>query len=61
LRRLARRRGLTLVVISHDLGVVARLADHVAVVADGRLADHGPAAQVLRRTVLTAREEEPQP
>jgi peptide/nickel transport system ATP-binding protein len=47
LQRLARRRRLTLVVISHDLGVVAQLADHVAVLADGRLAGYGPATHVL--------------
>ncbi|NUS03713.1 MAG: ATP-binding cassette domain-containing protein, partial [Nonomuraea sp.] len=40
LRRLARARGLTLVVISHDPGVVATLADQVAVVAGGRLTGH---------------------
>ncbi|NUR90829.1 MAG: ATP-binding cassette domain-containing protein, partial [Nonomuraea sp.] len=47
LRSLARERRLTLVVISHDPGVVATLADHVAVVAGGRLTAHPltPSAQ----------------
>ncbi|MGN9783956.1 ABC transporter ATP-binding protein [Nonomuraea sp. ZG12] len=56
LQRLAARRRLTLVVISHDLGVVAGLADHVAVVADGRLVEYGPATHVL-----TTLEQEPTP
>ncbi|GAT67201.1 carboxylate--amine ligase [Planomonospora sphaerica] len=38
---------LTLIVISHDLPVAARIADRVAVVHEGRLIEHGPAGQVL--------------
>ncbi|MFV2215060.1 ABC transporter ATP-binding protein [Actinomadura sp. LOL_016] len=40
---------LTLVFISHDLGVVARIADRVAVVHSGHLVEHGPTARVLQR------------
>ncbi|TDE56524.1 ABC transporter ATP-binding protein [Nonomuraea mesophila] len=39
---------LILIFISHDLGVVARIADRVAVIDQGRLVEHGPAAQILR-------------
>ncbi|GGS35512.1 ABC transporter ATP-binding protein [Actinokineospora fastidiosa] len=41
--------GLTcaVVLISHDMGVVARLADRVAVLHAGRLVEHGPAHAVL--------------
>lgn len=39
---------LALVFISHDLGVVARIADTVAVVHGGRLVEHRPAAHLLR-------------
>ncbi|WP_447009775.1 ABC transporter ATP-binding protein [Saccharothrix hoggarensis] len=35
------------VLISHDLAVVARLADHVAVLHRGRVVEHGPARDVL--------------
>ncbi|MCP2257366.1 peptide/nickel transport system ATP-binding protein [Streptoalloteichus tenebrarius] len=37
----------TLVLISHDMGVVARLADHVVVLDAGRVVERGPAARVL--------------
>ncbi|GGQ17485.1 ABC transporter ATP-binding protein [Streptosporangium pseudovulgare] len=47
LQRLTRRRHLTLIMISHDLGVVARIADHVVVIHDGQVTGHGPAAVVL--------------
>ncbi|YCK39125.1 ABC transporter ATP-binding protein [Actinomadura sp. ATCC 39365] len=40
---------VTLIVISHDLSLAARIADRVAVIHDGRLIAHGSAAQTLRR------------
>ena len=40
-------RGTTLVVLSHDAGAVAALADRVAVLYRGWLAEIGPAARVL--------------
>ncbi|MEV4084061.1 hypothetical protein AB0J43_27740 [Nonomuraea fuscirosea] len=39
---------VTLIVISHDLPMAARIADRIAVVHEGRLIEHGPADQVLR-------------
>ncbi|MGO1991328.1 MAG: dipeptide ABC transporter ATP-binding protein [Corynebacterium sp.] len=39
--------GTALILISHDLSVVARLADRVAVVRHGEVVEEGPAAEVL--------------
>ncbi|MCK9878610.1 ABC transporter ATP-binding protein [Frankia sp. Ag45/Mut15] len=39
--------GVSLLLISHDLTVVARLADRIAVMYAGRIVEHGPADQVL--------------
>ncbi|GAA3081610.1 hypothetical protein GCM10010464_52140 [Pseudonocardia yunnanensis] len=44
---LVRRRGTALLFISHDLAVVAQVARRVAVLADGRLREHGAVEQVL--------------
>ncbi|QHC65546.1 ATP-binding cassette domain-containing protein [Rathayibacter sp. VKM Ac-2759] len=44
---LQRRYGLALLLISHDLGVIAHMSDRIAVMRDGRLVESGPAASVL--------------
>ncbi|NQW89457.1 ABC transporter ATP-binding protein [Curtobacterium sp. VKM Ac-2861] len=41
-RSLADDLGLTLVLVSHDIGVVQRLCDTVAVMSAGRVVEHGP-------------------
>lgn len=41
--------GLTYILISHDIGVVNHLSDTVAVMYAGRIAEMGPADQVLNR------------
>ena len=46
-RDLQRRRGMSVLFITHDFGVVAEIADHVAVLQRGRLVEAGPAAAVL--------------
>jgi len=47
LHRLHRDRHLTLVVISHDLGLVGTFCDRVLVMYAGRIVETGPAAQIL--------------
>lgn len=41
--------GLSLVIVSHDLAVVAQVADEVLVFRDGRIVDRGPTSEVLHR------------
>ena len=47
MKDLSRRLGITLVLITHNLGVVARYADRVAVMYAGRLVEEGAAARVF--------------
>jgi oligopeptide/dipeptide ABC transporter ATP-binding protein len=49
LDRLRRELRLGLLFITHDLGVVAQVADRVAVMYAGRVIEYGPAQEVLRR------------
>ena len=44
---LVRDRGVALMLITHDMGVVAQLCDQVAVLYGGRLAEEGPAAPIF--------------
>ena len=53
-RRPARRRsGSSLLFITHDLGVVASVADRVLVLDRGRICEEGPVARGARRPVRT--------
>src|ERR1700674_2309536 len=49
LDRLRREMRLGLLFITHDLGVVAQVADRVAVMYAGRIVEEGPAQEVLAR------------
>ena len=51
LEQLRRQRGLTLVFISHNLGVVRRIADEVAVLYAGQIVEQGRTEDVLQRPV----------
>ena len=48
LRQLQERYGLALLLITHDFGVVAEMADRVAVMRAGRILEDGPVRQILR-------------
>jgi peptide/nickel transport system ATP-binding protein len=47
IRDLQKRKGTTVLFITHDFGVVAEIADRVAVMQNGIVVEEGPAAQVL--------------
>ena len=47
LRELRRTQQLTLVLVSHDIGVVQNLCDEVIVMKDGRIVEEGPTEKVL--------------
>ena len=49
LASLQAERGLAYLLISHDLRVVHRLADELAVMLQGRIVEHGPAETLLSR------------
>ena len=46
-RQLAERRGLAIVLVTHDLSLAARCADRVALLLDGSIVEEGPAGRVL--------------
>jgi peptide/nickel transport system ATP-binding protein len=48
LKRLARERGTAVMLITHDMGVIAETADRVAVLYAGRIAEIGPVREVVR-------------
>ncbi len=49
IRELQQDQGSGILFITHDFGVVAEIADRVAVLRRGELVEHGPAAEVLNR------------
>jgi len=49
LKRLAREHGTAVMLITHDMGVIAETADRVAVMYAGRLAELGPVREVIHQ------------
>ena len=49
LRDLARSRAMGLILVSHDLAVIAQITDRIAVMSDGAIVEHGATAATLRR------------
>ncbi len=49
MRKLCRDTGTALIWVTHDLAVVAGLADHIAVMYAGRIVEHGPTATILEQ------------
>jgi peptide/nickel transport system ATP-binding protein len=48
LKRLCRERGIAVMLITHDMGVIAEAADQVAVMYAGRIVEVGPVRKVVR-------------
>ena len=48
LRDLRGRRGMSIMLITHNFGIIGGLADRVAVMFRGRLVEEGPTDEVLR-------------
>jgi len=49
LRRLCREHGTAVMLVTHDMGVIAETADRVAVMYAGRIAEIGPVRQVIKQ------------
>jgi peptide/nickel transport system ATP-binding protein len=49
LKRLCREKRTAVMLITHDMGVIAETADRVAVMYAGRIAEIGPVAEVIHR------------
>ena len=47
LAELQQRLGMAIILITHDLGVVAEIADVIAVMYAGRIVEHAPAEQIF--------------
>jgi peptide/nickel transport system ATP-binding protein len=49
IRSLCRERGTAVMLVTHDMGVIAETADRVAVMYAGRIAEIGPVADVIHK------------
>jgi ABC-type dipeptide/oligopeptide/nickel transport system ATPase component len=48
LARLRRERGMSIVLITHNFGIIAHFADKVAVMWKGSIVESGPVEQIMR-------------
>ena len=48
LRSLHKKLGISIIFISHDLRVVYRISDHVMIMKDGAIVEHGKTDEVYR-------------
>jgi ABC-type polysaccharide/polyol phosphate transport system ATPase subunit len=55
-----KQRGVTVLFVSHDLGLVKRLSDRAALMVDGRVAAYGAPSDVVNRYVGMVLERQPQ-
>ncbi len=53
LKQLRKERGLTIIIISHDLGVISQMCDRIAVMKDGEVIEQG----TMKEVILTPKEE----
>src|SRR5690606_14736295 len=47
LKDLQKRLGMAILLITHDLGIVRKMADHVAVMTEGRIVEAGPVEAIF--------------
>ncbi|AMM82961.1 ABC transporter ATP-binding protein [Martelella sp. AD-3] len=47
LKSLQRDHGMSMLFITHDLGIVRKFADRVCVMTDGKIVEHGPVAEIF--------------
>lgn len=55
-----KRRGVTVLFVSHDLGLVKRLSDRAALMVNGRVAAYGSCSEVVNRYVGLVLERQPE-
>jgi oligopeptide/dipeptide ABC transporter ATP-binding protein len=48
--KLQQERGVTIMLITHDMGVVAKICQHVAVLYAGRVVEQGPVREIFKKT-----------
>ncbi|HEY7973350.1 MAG TPA: ABC transporter ATP-binding protein, partial [Xanthobacteraceae bacterium] len=48
LKEIQTRMGMAILFITHDLGIVRKIADRVCIMKQGKIVEHGPVAQVFR-------------